>query len=269
MYHTETSNTFGICQIGEWSTFNHYNIDSISKIIIDISRPIPTWIKTLQDIRNIFIVSQFVSQEDINSAIDLIRLCRNNFTFITVITSVLNDARNDLFDLKNYADIFLLVEPEYFENEKINDTMSYAIDFLAESFDEVIDTEDFEPWYDCPFYAFSQSGSAKLVVFKLLKADYEKGDEFQLLAEIMKQLSDKRLAFLHIKSGDDSRIWPKEAITKAVKKASGKMIYAGWRSSYNQEIGKKTWVTAEVSYMDNPQNSFTGRKNRTVFQGGR
>lgn len=214
-----------------------------------------------------FIVSKFSHQKDIDAAVDFVKLCRNHFIFITVITPARNDNRDDLMELKNRADIFLLLEGEYFEDEAIIDPVAYAIDFLAESFDEVIDTDDFEPWYDGPFYAFSQSGSAKLVLFKVIKTDYENEDPFQLPAEIAKQIYGKRLAFLHIKSGDDARIWPNNAITNAVKKASGRMIYAGWRSTCKQEIGKKTWVTALVSDMDNPKNSFTGSKDRTVFQG--
>lgn len=268
MYYTEASNPFGICKIGEWASFKQNNIDSPSKKTINLSEPFFSWIAELQEIRNMFIVSTFSHQKDIDAAVDFIKLCRNHFIFITVITHVSNYNRDDLIELKDRADIFLLLEDEYFEDEAIIDPISYAIDFLAESFDEVIDTDDFEPWYDGPFYAFSQSGSARLVLFKLLKADYENEVPFQLSVEIGKQICGKRLAFLHIKSGDDNRIWPNNAITNAVKKASGRMIYAGWRSTCKQEIGKKTWVTALVSDMDNPKNSFTGSKDRTVFQGG-
>ena len=35
MFHTQTDNVFGICQLGEWDTFNHNNVESYNKRIID------------------------------------------------------------------------------------------------------------------------------------------------------------------------------------------------------------------------------------------
>ena len=28
MFHTQTDNVFGICQLGEWDTFDHNNVES-------------------------------------------------------------------------------------------------------------------------------------------------------------------------------------------------------------------------------------------------
>lgn len=269
MYHTRTDNSFGICQLGKWESFDHNNIDSLSKEIIDLSQPFPMWMSTLKEIHNLFIVSMFSTSDQIANALDLIRICRNSLIFITVITSKENQVRSDLAEIKNATDIFLCLEQEYYEDEKIVDPVSYAIDFMANSFDEYIDEIDFKPWYEGQFYAFSQSGSAQLVVFDLMKDEYEKKDAFKLPDEVVRQITEKKLAFLYIKSGSDSRLWPNEFITTTFKKASGSMIYAGWHGISGLPLGKKSWITAIVSDMDNPNNSFCNSKNKTVFQGGR
>lgn len=269
MFYTQTDNAFGICQLGEWDAFNHSNVNSYNKRIIDFSKPFPLWLPTLQELSNLFIVSKFTNPEDITNALDLIKLCRNNLVFITVITPSINKTRTDLVELKKSTDIFLRVENQYYESEVFIDPVSYAIDFLAHAFDEYIDKRDFKPWYDGPFYAFSNSGSAELIIFKLFKSDYDKNDNFQLPEAAARNVHGKRLAFLHIKSGDDDRIWPKQLITDTLKKASGNMLFASWCSRGDSSIGKMTWVTAIVSEMDNPNNSYGSSKNKTAFQGGR
>lgn len=269
MYHTRTDNSFGICQLGKWESFDHNNIDSLSKEIIDLSQPFPMWMSTLKEIHNLFIVSMFSTSDQIANALDIIRICRNSLIFITVITPKENQVRSDLAEIKKATDIFLCLEQEYYEDEKIVDPVSYAIDFMANSFDEYIDEIDFKPWYEGQFYAFSQSGSAQLVVFDLMKDEYEKKDAFKLPDEVVRQITGKKLAFLYIKSGSDSRLWPNEFITTTFKKTSGSMIYAGWCGVSGLRLGKKSWITAIVSDMDNPNNSFCNSKNKTVFQGGR
>lgn len=268
MFQTQTDNVFGICQLGKWDTFSHSNIQSYNKRIIDFSAPFPLWLPTLAELSNIFIVSEFASPEDITNAIDFIKICRNNLIFISVITPATNKTRSDLTELKNCVDIFLGIEDQYCENEIYTDPVSYAINFLAHAFDEYIDKRDFKPCYDGPFYAFSQSGCAELVVFKLFKSDYDKNNNFQLPEATARIVLGKRLAFLYIKSGDDNRIWPKQLITDTLKKASGKMLFASWCSRGDANIGKMTWVTAIVSDMDNPNNSYGSSKNKTAFQGG-
>lgn len=269
MYHTRSDNSFGVCQLGKWQNFDHNHIDSLSKEIIDLSEPFSMWFSTLKEIHNLFIVSTFSDPCEISNALDLVRICRNYIIFITVITPKENQYRTDLSELKNSADVFLCLEDEYYEEEKVTDPVSYAIDFMAHSFDEYIDEVDFKPWYEGQFYAFSQSGCAQLVVFDLMKDDYEKKDTFQLPNEIAQKITGKRLGFLYIKSGSDSRIWPGEFITNTFKKTSGNMIYAGWSGISGLRLGKKSWITAIVSDMDNPNNSFGSGKNKTVFQGGR
>ena len=268
MFHTQTDNVFGICQLGEWDTFNHNNVESYNKRIIDFSKPFPLWLPVLQELSNLFIVSKFTAPEDITNALDLIRLCRNHLVFITVLTPSISKTRKDLVEIKTNSDILLSVENQYCENEVFTDPVSYAIDFLAHAFDEYIDKRDFKPWYDSPLYAFSQSGSAELVVFKLLKSDYDKNDNFQLPEAAAQSVLGKRLAFLYIKSGDDNRIWPKQLTTDTLKKASGNMLFASWCSRGDVSIGKMTWVTAIVSDMDNPNNSYGSCKNKTAFQDG-
>lgn len=268
MFQTQTDNAFGICQLGEWSAFSHSNIQSYNKRIIDFSAPFPLWLPTLTELSNIFIVSRFASPEDITNALDFIKICRNNLIFISVITPATNKARSDLTELKNCVDIFMGIEDQYCENEIYTDPVSYAIDFLAHALDEYIDKRDFKPCYDGPFYAFSQSGCAELVVFKLFKSDYDKNNNFQLPEATARSMLGKRLAFLYIKSGDDNRIWPKQLITDTLKKASGNMLFASWYSRGDANIGKMTWVTAIVSDMDNPNNSYGSSKNKTAFQGG-
>ena len=269
MYHTRTDNSFGICQLGEWESFNHNNIDSLSKEIIDLSQPFPMWMSTLKEIHNLFIISMFSAPDQIANALDLIRICRNSLIFITVITPKENQGRSDLAEITNATDIFLFLENEYYEEEKIVDPVSYAIDFMATSFDEYVDEINFKPWYEGQFYAFSQSGSARLVVFDLMKSDYEKKDTFQMSDDVVRQITGKRLAFLYIKSGSDSRLWPNEFITTTFKMASGSIIYAGWHGISGLPLGKKSWITAIVSDMDNPNNSFGNGKNKTIFQGSR
>ena len=139
MFHTQTDNVFGICQLGEWDTFNHNNVQSYNKRIIDFSKPFPLWLPVLQELSNLFIVSKFTAPEDITNALDLIRLCRNHLVFITVLTPSINKTRKDLVEIKTNSDIFLSVENQYCENEVFTDPVSYAIDFLAHAFDEYID----------------------------------------------------------------------------------------------------------------------------------
>ena len=269
MYNTRCDNAFGICQLGQWEDFNHNHINSLSKEIIDLSMPFHTWMPALGEIRNLFIISKFSTQDEITNALDLVRLCRNHIIFITVITPQENKFRTDLTDLKNAADIFLCLENEYYEEEKVTDPVSYAIDFMAHCFDEYIDDINFKPWAEGPFYAFSQSGGAKLIVSSLMKDDYDRNDMFQLPTEIVQQVIGTRLAFLYIKSGSDSRIWPKHLITNSLKKTSENMIYAGWCSVSGLNTGKKTWITAILSDMDNPNNSFGHGQSKTFFQGGK
>ncbi|WP_243109600.1 hypothetical protein [Dehalobacter sp. 14DCB1] len=268
MYEVNVSDDFGICQFGNYALFNPKNISSLSKKIIDISKPFTEWLPLLKEIKNMYIVSCFQKSDEISNAIELIRLCRNNHTFITVITPKAS-LRDQLAvnQIKNETDIFLILENEYWEDEKIVDPVSYAISFLVEAFDEVIISKDHVPWYDGPLYAFSKSGTAQIITFKVLKSEYEK-ENYEIADEIIEKLSGKRLALLNIKSGDDVRVWPKAVITKAVKRASGNMLYASWCSLFGQSIGKKTWVSAIVSDLDNEDNSYSNPKNRTFFQGG-
>lgn len=268
MYHTRTDNSFGICQLGKWESFDHNNIDSLSKEIIDLSQPFPMWMSTLKEIHNLFIVSMFSTSDQIANALDIIRICRNSLIFITVITPKENQVRSDLAEIKK-PQIYFYVWNKNIMKMRIVDPVSYAIDFMANSFDEYIDEIDFKPWYEGQFYAFSQSGSAQLVVFDLMKDEYEKKDAFKLPDEVVRQITGKKLAFLYIKSGSDSRLWPNEFITTTFKKTSGSMIYAGWCGVSGLRLGKKSWITAIVSDMDNPNNSFCNSKNKTVFQGGR
>lgn len=95
-----------------------------------------------------------------------------------------------------------------------------------------------------------------------------KNDNFQLPEAAAQSVLGKRLAFLYIKSGDDNRIWPKQLITDTLKKASENMLFASWCSRGDANIGKMTWVTAIVSNMDSPNNSYGSGKNKTAFQGG-
>ena len=89
---------------------------------------------TLKEIHNLFIVSKFSDPEEIANALDLVRICRNYIIFITVITPRENQSRTDLFELKNSVDVFLCLENEYYEEEKITDPVSYAVDFMAHSY---------------------------------------------------------------------------------------------------------------------------------------
>ena len=99
MFHTQTDNVFGICQLGEWDTFNHSNVESYNKRSIDFSKPFPLWLPVLQELSNLFIVSKFTAPEDITNALGLIRLCRNHLVFITVLTPSINKTRKDLVEI--------------------------------------------------------------------------------------------------------------------------------------------------------------------------
>lgn len=266
MYEMVTENKFGICILGEWKEFKHDHIVSYGKELLDFEAPSLMWLPKLNEVVHMFIVSRFLSPQSIADAFDIIKLCRNNLVFVTIITPTYNKCRNDLEELKLKADIFLYVDDAYYENETITDPVSFAIYTVVMCFDEYIDKGNIRFQYESPFYAFSQSGSAELVVFRLFKNDYDKKDKFQLSEEVAVQIHGKRIGYLLIKSGDNNRAWRIGKIRDALKEASGRMLFASACSVGDADIGKMTWVTALVSDMDNPNNSYGNSKNKTAFQ---
>ena len=132
--------------------------------------------------------------------------------------------------------------------------------------DEYIDKDNIRFQGENPYYAFSQSGSAELVVFRLFKNDYDKKDKFELSESVAGQVRGKRIGNLLIKSGDDHRAWRIGRIRDALTEASGSMLFTGACGIGDTDIGKMTWVTAIVSDMDNPNNSYGSSKNKTSFQ---
>lgn len=267
MYEMVSENKFGICVLEEWKEFEHDHILSYGKEMFDFRAPVLTWLPRLNEVVHMFIVSRFLSPQSIADAFDIIKLCRNNSVFITIITPTNNKDHNDLKELKLKTDIFLYVEDNYYENKTITDPVSYAIYTVVMSFDEYIDKENVKFQCESPYYAFSQSGSAELVVFRLFKNDYDKIDNFELSESVAGQVRGKRIGYLLIKSGDDFRAWRIGRIKDAFIKASGSMLYASACGIGDTSIGKMTWVTAIVSDMDNPNNSYGSSQNKTAFQG--
>lgn len=266
MFYIQTVNVFGICQLGEWDTFDHNNVESDNKRIIDFSKPFPLWLPVLQELSNLFIVSKFTVPEDITVALDLIKLCRNSLVFITVITPSICKTRNDLVELKNSVDIFLGVEDIYCEKEVFTDPASYAVDFMAQAFDKYVDKQDFKPCYDDQFYAFSQSGCAKLISFQLPKNSYKRYDICHLPEEVIKQVNGKYLAYFNIKYSKDCKSWLLGLMIDALKEASGNMYFASGCTTPDRRMGSTIWVTAIISDMDNPNNSYGSSLNKTAFQ---
>ena len=266
MYEMVLENKFGICVLEEWKEFKHDHIMNYGKEMFDFQAPVLTWLPRLNEVVHMFIVSRFLSSQSIDNALDIIKLCRNNSVFVTIITPTNNKDRNDLKELKLKTDIFLYVEDEYYENETITDPVSYAIFTVVMSFDEYIDKDNIRFQGENPYYAFSQSGSAKLVVFRLYKNDYDKKEKFKLSQDVAGQVYGKRIGYLLIRSGDDHRAWRLARIRDALVEAAGNMLFAGACGIGDRNIGKMTWVTAIVSDMDNPNNSYGDSKNKTVFQ---
>lgn len=256
---------FGIFQLGQYPAFDPQHIDSASKNIIDTSKPVLELIQDIAALNMIFIVSLFCDVEEIFHALELVKICRNNSVFISVITSSTNAQRADLLNLKNEVDIFLTLDDNSFPDDSQSDSVAYAIDFLTESFDEELYEFEDEPFYDGSVYAFSKSGSAELFTFELHKADYEHC-QLQLKDEVVARISGKRLAFVHFKSGEDSRCWPNGYITNVIKATARSMIYITWRGEFNDAIGKRAFVTVLLSSLDNPNNSYGSGKGKTVFQ---
>lgn len=256
---------FGICQLGQCPEFDPIHVDSARKNIIDISKPVLELIQDIADLNMMFIVSQFCNVEEISHALELVKICRNYPVFISVIAASGNTQRTDLLNLKDEVDIFLTLDENPFPDDSQLDSVAYAIDFLAESFDMELYEFESEPFYSGSVYAFSKSGNAELLTFELHKADYNQG-QLQLKDEVVARISGKRLAFVHFKSGEDSRMWPTNYITNIIKATAGNMIYTTWRGSFDEAIGKRAFVTVLLSNLDNPNNSYGNGKNKTVFQ---
>ena len=94
----------------------------------------------------------------------------------------------------------------------------------------------------------------------------DKKEELKLSESVAGQVRGKRIGYLLIKSGDDHRAWRIGRIRDALVEASGNMLFAGACGIGDANIGKMTWVTAIVSDMDNPNNSYGDSKNKTAFQ---
>ena len=156
MYEMVSENKFGICVLEEWKEFKHDHIMSNGKEMFDFQAPVLTWLPRLNEVVHMFIVSRFLSPQSIANAFDIIKLCRNNLVFVTIITPTNNKDRNDLKELKLKTDIFLYVEDEYYENETITDPVSYAIFTVVMSFDEYIDKDNIRFQGENSYYAFSQ-----------------------------------------------------------------------------------------------------------------
>lgn len=256
---------FGICQLGEYPGFDHHHIDPYRKNIIDTSKPILDLIQDIANLKMMFIISHFRGSEEMAHALELVKICRNHSVFTSVITSSQNIQRATLSTLKDEVDIFLYLNDSPFPDDLLFDSVAYAIDFLTESFDEELYEFEFEPSYDGSIYAFSKSGRANLFTFELHKEDYAQR-QLQLKEDVKKRISGKRLAFIHFKSGEDDRIWPKDYITDVIKSTAGSMIYATWHGSFSDSIGKKAFVTVLLSDLDNPNNSYGSGKDKTIFQ---
>ncbi len=262
MFYTYVENDFGICQFGKWDAFDSNNIISDSKQMIDFTLPFPRWISILSSLSKVFIVSQFTSQEDIVNALDFIKVCRNTAIFISVITPVKNKLRSDLTEVKMSSDIFLYVEDKYFENQTYIDPVSYAIHTLANSFDESIEGK---PQYGDVTYAFLRSGSAELITFYVSALDFNKSDTFQFSEEISAKVYGKRLGYLFIKSSETNKSWRLGLMVDALRRASMGMLFASACSIFEPLPQKGAWVTAIVSELDNPNNSFTASVNITAY----
>lgn len=256
---------FGICQLGQYPKFDPQHIDFEIKNIIDTSKPVLELIQDIAGLNMIFIVSIFCDVEEIAHALELVKICRNNSVFISVITTSKNAQRADLLNLKDEVDIFLTLDDNPFLDDSRLDSVAYAIGFLAESFDEELYEFEDEPFYDGSVYDFSKSGSAELLTFELHKADYNQR-QLQLKDEVVARISGKRLAFVCFKSDEDSRIWSIDYITNVIKTTAGSMVYTTWRGGFSNSIGKRTFVTVLLSNLDNPNNSYGNGKNKTVFQ---
>lgn len=163
---------FGICQLGLYSEFNPQHIKSAGINLIDISKPALELIQDVSKLNMIFIVSCFCNDKEIAHALELVKICRNNSVFISVITVNKNAQRTDLLDLKNGVDIFLALDSSPLPDDSQLDSVAYAIDFLAKSFDEELYEFEDRPIYDGAVYAFAKSGGAELFTFELHKADY-------------------------------------------------------------------------------------------------
>ena len=112
MYEMVSENMFGICVLEEWKEFKHDHIMIYGKEMFDFQTPVLTWLTRLNEVVHMFIVSRFLSPQSIANAFDIIKLCRNNSVFVTIITPINNKDRNDLKELKFKTDIFLYVEDE-------------------------------------------------------------------------------------------------------------------------------------------------------------
>ena len=174
----------------------------------------------------------------------------------------------DLDGIRDKVDIFLNLEDKYYEDKQIDDPVAYAIDFLAGAFDIIVDKDDLSTWFNSPLYAFSQSGDAELVVFDLPNVDSINQNGFQLPENLLKCVADKRLAYLRFKSRKSIDILAREKVANSIKTASGKMLYTSWRATWAQNFSPKPWVTAILSDMNNPNNSFTRGNHKTFFQRG-
>lgn len=256
---------FGICQLGQYPEFDPQHIDSARKDFIDTSKPVLELIQDIANLNMIFIVSLFCDSEEIAHALELVQICRKNSVFVSVITTSRNAQRADLLNLKDEVDIFLTLDDNPFLDDSQLDSVAYAIDFLAESFDGELYEFESEPFYNGSVYAFSKSGSAELLTFELHRADYNQR-QLQLKDEIVARISGKRLAFVCFKSDEDSRIWPIDYITNVIKTTAGNMMYTAWRGSFSNSIGTSAFVTVLLSNLDNPNNSYGNGKNKTAFQ---
>ena len=257
------SSEFGVCQFGEYPNFDPHHIDSRRQKIIDTSKPILELIKDIAGLNMIFIVSLFRDDEEIIQTLELIKICRNNSVFIAIITANQNAQRADLLNLKEEADIFLTLDDNPFPDDLQSDSVTYAIDLLTDSFDDELSEFEYEPFYNGSLYAFSKSGRAELFTFEVYRADYAQR-QMKLKDDVIERITGKRLAIVHFKSGEDSRLWPIFYITDVIKEAAGSMIYATWRGSGS--IKKRSFVTILLSDLDNPNNSYGNGKDKTIFQ---
>lgn len=168
-------NKTGFCQIGTFNNFNFNTICFENMIPIDISEPITQWFPLLKDIVIMYIVVDFKKEKDIVQVMDLVKLCRNNNCFIIMMTpKESNEKKEELQYIKNSVDVFILLEDKYIEEGEIYEPTEYAFYLCSEIFSEMVD-EEYEVWYEGPFYNFSKSGTANIVTFSIKKSEYEDG----------------------------------------------------------------------------------------------
>ena len=100
-----------------------------------------------------------------------------------------------------------------------------------------------------------------MIVFQLSEADYTKKNNLQLPSDVVRQVTGKCLAFVRIKTGSNI-IQVDGLIKKAFKEASGKMLYIECCFFGGIKNNNQMRITAIVSDMDNPNNSFSGGKTK-------